>query len=165
MTETTPPRPTRLTPEMALRAATNIAKDLLRDGLIDCTVEEAAADIAKHAHLHMGGYELAKTLDDYAYWDCDLQTAEVLDNWSHVADAEIKEAQKQWAAESNIQPPFPVGTRVIARWGGKDHPGTIDEISPYDVARYCVKRDGETSTSRMLVNFEDVRAMEEKVDG
>lgn len=161
MTESTPTRPTRLTPEMALRAAMKLAESLLKDSLIEGDVAEAAADIAKHAHLYMGGYELAKTLDDSAYWDCNLETAEALDGWSHLAGEEIKAAQKEWAEANNIQPPFPVGARVIARWGGEDHPGTIDEICSFDVARYCVKRDGETSTRCMVVNFEDVRAVEE----
>lgn len=156
----TPPRPTRLTPEMALRAARAIAIELKKAGEIDCPVEEAAADIAKHGRRHMDGYELAKALDDYAHWSCKMGTAEVLDGFSGTADEEIKAAQQEWAEANSVKPPFPVGTRVIARWGREDHAGTIDEIFTHGVAQYCVKADTETGTSRMVVNFEDVRAIE-----
>ncbi|EHK57666.1 hypothetical protein [Allomesorhizobium alhagi] len=155
------PRPTRLTPEAALRAAQGIAEELFRAGHIEQReLEDAAKDIAKHAGRHMDGYELAKTLDSYARWDCNLEMAEVLDGFSSTADEEIKAAQQEWATAHNIQPPFPVGTHVIARWGGQDYCGTIDEIYRHGVAQYAVKADGETGSSRMIVNFENVRAID-----
>ncbi|PWJ88403.1 hypothetical protein C8D77_111126 [Mesorhizobium loti] len=154
----TPPRPTRLTPEMALRAGRVVAEQLSKDGHIEPRqFNDAAADIARHGRPHMDGYKLAKALDDDEGWDCDMQMVEALDDFSHAADKEIKAAQKAWAEANDIKPPFPVGTSVIARWGGDDYPGTIDQVFGYGVAQYAVKADGETGTTRMIVDYENVR--------
>lgn len=164
----TPLRPTRLTPEMAERAATRIVDNLIKEKHIEENQRaDAIRDIARHGarYPHSDGYGLAKMLDEREGWDCNLDIAETLDGWSAACSEVIVQAQREWVAQHNIQPPLPVGSRVIARWGREDHPGTIDEVYAYGIAQYCVKRDGETTTSRMVVNFEDVRAMEEKVDG
>jgi hypothetical protein len=157
-----PPRPKKMTPEAALRAAKSIVEELVREGHIDeRQSEDSAKDIAKHGRPHMDGYELAKMLDECEYWGCDLQMAEILDGFSSRADNEIKAAQQAWAEANNIQPPFPIGARVVARWGGEDHLGTIDEVYSHGAAQYCVKRDGETTSGRMIVNFEDTRPPDE----
>jgi hypothetical protein len=159
MTETatlTPPRPRALTPEMKQRIGAEIAADLLKGGHIEASqLEESAADIAKHGERHHDGYALAKRLDDYAYWDCDFQMAEALDQFSWLAHREIENAEKEWAAANNIQPPFPVGTRVVLKRG---EAGEITGL--YQPAKYLIKVDGDPhadapSNSRRIVNFED----------
>jgi len=161
LTGQTPPRPWRLTPEMAQRAATALVADLIAKGrLRESERNDAIRGIAGHGKMFMDGYHLARELERYDGWNCNLEMAEALDNWSLLADEEIKAAQKEWAEANNIQPPFPIGARVIARWGGQDHPGTIDEVYGHGVAQFCVKADGEPGTRRMIVNFEDVRIAE-----
>lgn len=156
-----PARPTRLTAEMKQRAAAAVVTNLISEGHLDESERDhAIRSIARYGQAFMDGYHLARELDRYGGWDCNLDMAETLDGWSAACDEEIKAAQKEWAEANNIQPPFPVGARVVARWGGEDHPGTIENISTYDVARYGVKRDGETGNWLMVVNFEDVRALE-----
>lgn len=157
-------RPKSLSPEMANRAAKNIADELLKDGHIgESEFEYAVKDIAKHGRTYMDGYKLARELDRYEAWDCALQMVEILDGYASVAQAEIRSAQKEWVEANNIQPPYPVGARVIATWGGRDYHGIVDEIYKYGPAQYCVKADGETGTSRMIVNFEDCRVVAEEV--
>jgi hypothetical protein len=155
----TEPRPKTLTQEMLSRVGEKLATSLAESGRIEQgEIAGCAADIAKVGRLHMDGYELAKTLDARCYWDCDLMMAEDLDGFSSMADAEIKAAQKAWAKRNNIEPPYPIGTRVKTRHG---EIGLLDEVYPHDVAKYCVKVDGDKNkTRRSIVAFEDVIPVE-----
>lgn len=156
----TPPRPRTLTQEMRLRIGADIANDLLKAGLIEQDqFEQSAADIAKHGERHHDGYVLAKKLDNYAYWDCDFQIAEALDQFSYLADREIEKAQKEWAAQHAIEPPFPIGTRVVFK--PSDEAGEVTGL--YQPAKYLIAVDGdpmadEPSNARRIVNFEDCQA-------
>lgn len=153
-------RPNKLTPEMAMRAARATAGDLAKIGLIDPEeIDAHAIDIAKYGRRHRDGYELAKDLDNYCYWNCDLQMAEELDVFSEHARHEIETAEKEWASKNAITPPFPNGTRVKLKTG---EVGTIDEVYAYGVAKFLIKIDGDRSArpptnSRRIVNFEDVQ--------
>jgi hypothetical protein len=142
---------------MKLFAAVRTATELAASGLIEMNmVEESAADIAKVASRHQDGYQIARALEDRCGWDCDLPIAEGLDGFGGLLDEEIRKACVSWVKDNDVQPPFPVGTRVSARWGGDIITGTIGEIYAYGPAQYCIKRDGEKASSRAIANFEDV---------
>ena len=126
--------------------------------------DDAIRDLVKHGRPYMDGYQLAKTLDDSAHWDCDLTMAEELDAFSALLDRALERAEREWAERCKIEPPLPVGTAVVARWGGQDITVTIDSIYKHGVAKYCVKRDGELGTSCMIVSFENVRSRESSND-
>ncbi len=159
MASLTEHRPKRATPEMMLAAAKRIADQLSENGLIeDSEVDEAARDIAKHGRSYTGGYELAKALDSYCGWDCDLEIATVLDDFSGEVSREIAKAEKAWFAANPVEPPFPAGSRVSI---GHGETGIIDCIYEYGVAKYAIAVDGDERAAaptncRRIVNFEDV---------
>lgn len=146
---TAPPRPT-LTWDMKLAAAQQLCErsDLLSD--IDPDV------IATQYAFRMDGYELARALENFACEDIDREMMEELDGMDSICRSLVKEAEKAWFIEHNIQPPFPDGTPVtIPR---QNISGVIDGIYEYGVAQYKVREDGleESNTRRMIVPFESV---------
>jgi hypothetical protein len=155
------PRP-KFTPEIALEAARKIVDSLFAQGCLEeCDdAEECAKAIAKHGRQHMDGYDIAKALDSYCYWDCDFEMAEILNNYSFTVGDLIRKAEKEWAKRNAIQPPLPVGTRIALKGG---ETGVIDEIYPYGAAQFCVKLDNDPraqppTNARRIVNFEDATA-------
>jgi hypothetical protein len=153
------PRPKALTPEMLLSIGTELASMLAKSGHIDTDqIEASAADIAKVGRRHIDGYELAKALDDRCYWDCNLMMADDLDAFSSLADDRIKAAQREWADRNNVQPPYPIGTKVKNKRG---EVGVLDEVYSHGVAQYLVKMDDEKRpTCRSILFFEDVMPVE-----
>lgn len=137
---TIPPRP-KADKAMILAACTVVAEKLNAD----------AKTIAQHYRRHMDGFELAKELDKYAYWDTTRDDMEALDEVdSLVRDAECL-AVKVWAEEYKPEPPLPIGTRIKE--------GVITGIYDYTPATYQIKEDGCTNDSRSrLIKFEDVVA-------
>lgn len=113
---------------------------------------KAASDIAKEFRDGMDGYELAKHLERYCYWDdLSLQDAEDLDGVSLVIRDAEEAARKAWVAEWGIQPPLPVGTHIKQ--------GVIAGVDEYGAARYTVKEHGCTQDGRhLIVKFEDAAA-------
>lgn len=165
MEDTLEKRPISLTPEMALTAAKELAAELVSDGFFEADEAlRAAEQIAKHARPHMDGYELAKALDSYCYWDCNFQTTEILDGWSSLARKQIEMAEKEWAARVNPQAPLAIGARVtIPGFRGATEAGEITGIYEYGPAKYLVKMENDSwatkhPDSRRIVNFEDVAA-------
>jgi hypothetical protein len=152
-------RPKMLTTEMRLSAAKSVVIDLVRQEHIEeKDAEQSIKDIAKHAYSHIDGYELAKKLDSYCGWDCNLEIAEALDGFSSYARSEIETAEKAWAERVNPMPPLPIGARVRLPHG---ETGMIDEVYEYGTAKFCVAIDGDPKAapptlSRRIVNFEDV---------
>lgn len=153
----------RFSQEIARIAAEEIVAELINSGHVDeGQRDESVDDIAEHAKAHDDGYEIAKNLDAYAGWDCNFAMAEILDGFSWAASAAMADAQKQWAAETNQQPPFQVGTRVNF---GRNECGEITGVYEYGAAQFLIKVDGDPladapSESRRIVNFEDVKALE-----
>lgn len=154
------PRP-KFSNEIALAAAKELAADLAKEDLIGPDqVEASARQIAKHARTHMDGYEIARELEKYSCWECNLQVAEALDGWSSIVRSHIEAAEKEWFARNTIQPPLPIDTRVKLHRG---ETGTITAIDKYGTAKYCVAIDGDPEAAssmqrRRIVNFEDVMA-------
>jgi hypothetical protein len=144
-------------------SAKQTVADLIKSGLLDEPedADEYAADIARYGGRHMDGYELAKKLDDYCHWGCDLAMAEELDGFSSYARKEIEDAEKDWAERNAIKPPYPNGTRVSFQRGKI---GSIDEVYAHGTAKYAIAEDGEESTSRWIVNFEDVTPIASGID-
>lgn len=131
----------KITKEMVLEAAKEIAEKL------DCDAET----IAEHYQHPMDGYELARELDCYAYLDLKMQDVEELDCMSSIVSDLHREAERKWAAENDIQPPLPIGTRITQ--------GVIDGVCDHSAARYLVKENGCTDAGRfLLIRFEDAVA-------
>ena len=127
-------------------------------------LEHMADDIAMHATHYGDGYELAKELESRAGWDdIDMQMVEALDSYSTCLDHCLEKAKRQWAAENNIQPPYPVGSRVrsLLRWNNIT--GTITSISPHHAACYEVQADGTApeDSTRRIIEYEAVELLEE----
>lgn len=163
----TEPRPKTMTPEIAERVARKIADDLVKNGHIEARqLEDAVHDIVKCAsHNWLGGYELAKKLDDHCHWDCNLEIAEELDNFSHLVDSEITKAEKDWAERNSIQPPLPIGAQVRFDSVHGEETGEITDIYKQGEAKYLIKVDGDAGSGaphsyRRILNFEDVTAIE-----
>ncbi len=131
----------KVTKEMILEAATKIAANLDGDA-------ETIAECYSHP---MDGYQLAKEIDRRAYWDLTMADVEELDGMSSIVSELHSAAEKEWAAENNIQPPLPIGTKITK--------GVIDSVCSHSAARYRVKEDGCTQDGRfLLIRFEDAKA-------
>lgn len=133
----------QITHEMKLAAAQQVAANI---GDAD------AETIAETWQPHMDGYELARALDRNYYWDLTRDEMEELDCMQSIVDDLLREAEKQWFEENNIQPPLPIGTRIKE--------GVIADIDKYGVARYLVKENGCTDPNRhLLIKFEAAEAV------
>lgn len=153
-------RPTKLTKEMMMQAAREVAARLAKSGAMSGEDKESLAeDIVSVAYPYIDGYELARKLEDWCGWHCDMQVAEVLDEFQFRAEQQHERAEKEWAERNNVQPPLPVGSRVKARWGRDEFTGTITEICRNTAAKYVVLRDDGAGIGHPVVNFEDVEAL------
>ena len=119
MPEIKPKRPTA-SKEMILAAAAVVAEKIGAD----------AATIAEYYRLGMDGYELAKELDKYAYWDTNREDMEALDEVDSLVDDAIRKAEKDWLVDNDIQPPLPIGTQIKE--------GLITGVSDYSPDRKSV---------------------------
>jgi len=125
-------------------------KEMILDAAMEVAVkiDADAATIAQYYHPGMDGYELAKELDKYAYWDTSRAEMEALDDMDFLVDQKVRAAVKEWATSNDIQPPLPVGTRIKE--------GVITGIDDYSPATYRVKENGCTNDSRSrLIRYED----------
>ncbi|SQH76968.1 conserved protein of unknown function [Shewanella benthica] len=141
-------RPT-LNQAMKLEAANKTAQNLNHD---DVTPEQ----IAKHYDLHMDGFELAKVLERDCDHDLTFDDVEVLEQMSGYASDVLRNAEKQWVIDNDIQPPLAIGTKTTQ--------GTITGIYQYGAAKYLVKPYGQSDevcgTKRLVINFENAFARE-----
>lgn len=121
-------------------------------------IDADAATIAQHYSHSMDGYELARELEKYAYWDVDRDMMEKLDEMEYIVDRKLKAAEKRWAEDNDIQPDLPNGTRVQCKV--RKQFGFIDGVCEYSVARYLVRDENrpDGDTSRWVIRFEDVIA-------
>lgn len=147
-------RPTQVTDAMAREAALELAVELIKGGGFEKTdiPEELADDIMKASdwNRHMDGYELARELENKCYWSPDASMVEDLDSFSSRCDRRLEAAEKTWATENPMEPPFPVGTQVKHHWGA----GVIAAISKYRPFTYNVTIPDKPSAFA-LVKFED----------
>jgi hypothetical protein len=160
----TPPRPRLLSKEGLLTAAIALATELENMAILpDCeTLETAAADIAKVGQHEDCGYSLGKDLEQYHYWEMDAATVETLDGWSHHKAAQMKIEQTAWFEANKIQPPYPDGTTVRAKYGNETIEGVIKDVYAHGVGQYRIEVGRKNSWP--VVYFEDVTAVEDKKD-
>lgn len=142
-----PPRPD-ITEEMVRQAAEEVAKALSAN----------ADDIVSEYSYPMDGFELAKSLMKWCDWDVSRDELDELDKVDGLVEKLLKEAERQWFEQHNVQPPFAIGTLITL--------GEITGIYEYDVARYEVKEPGqdddETFRRRRIIKFEDAELAEDK---
>ena len=137
-------RPT-VTDAMRLEAAIIVAEKLGEPDTADV--------IAKNYRHPMDGYELARELDRNEYWDLTMSDVEELDCMSSIVSRLLNDAEKKWFAENDIQPPLPIGTRIME--------GVIDSVCDYKAATYRVKENGCEQQGRfLLIPFERAVAVE-----
>lgn len=142
MTTTTQNRPI-VTDDMVREAAEKL--------LSDYNCEEDAADIVRHYHHWIDGYELAKNLDLYCLWNIEQQTVEMLGELPSRVDRILDKAKKEWAKAYNIQPKLKEGTKIKC--------GVIAGVYEHGAAEYRVKEHECKAEGRFLiVPFEDAEA-------
>ncbi|OFN62603.1 hypothetical protein [Eikenella sp. HMSC061C02] len=160
-----PPRPS-VNYEIKLQAAFEFLQahpDIEPERVNQHSIEHMADDIAMHSTISSDGYELAKELDTRAGWEnIDMDLVETLDSYSMYLHHRLEREKKQWAAENNIQPPYPVGSRVRSLLQWNNITGTITGISQHHAACYEVKKDGTEpdDTTRRIIEFEAVELLE-----
>lgn len=136
-----PPRPTG-TREVILKIADDMATRLA-----DSVCAEDIADA--YACYGPDGFDIAKELDRNG---CDL-TADcvaTLDGMQWGIGRAVRELEKVWFEENNIQPPLEIGTEIKE--------GVIIGIHEHQLAYYLVKEYGCTNDGRrLLVRFENAQ--------
>ncbi|MGP8288974.1 hypothetical protein ACT3OH_01745 [Vreelandella zhanjiangensis] len=139
-----------------------------RPTVTDKMIEEAAKTVAAKVDIHsediisvyrhsMDGFELAMELNKN-YVDVDRDDMDSLDEMEQLVRDELTKAEKEWFTANDIQPPYPIGTRVKE--------GVIEHIDKYRVGRYLVRK-WETppeEKSWLVIKFENaVPAPEESI--
>lgn len=135
-----------------------------RPGITDEMIEHALRiaanemganfEILRRAYAYpTDGFELALKLHCQFGWDIERYDLDYLDDIDINIERLHKQRCKEWFAENDIQPPFPIGTEIVE--------GVITGISEYDVAIYKVKEHGCKDKSRhRLIKFEDAKLPE-----
>ncbi|OAM27768.1 hypothetical protein A7P96_01195 [Eikenella sp. NML03-A-027] len=160
-----PPRPS-VNYEIKLQAACELLKNspkLRPDTDDEAAFNRAADDLAMCGDEYWDGYELAKHLEYHAGWDITSDIVEELEDYHIYIDRFLLREEKKWAEEHQIQPPFPIGSRVRVPYGFERVTATITALYAYEPARYLVKRDEqpEDDTFRSIIKFEDAELLEE----
>jgi hypothetical protein len=144
-----PPRP-RLSAETARRAAEKFAEIYAFSWLIrsaseqpDRIVDDLADAVVRLDSIVPDGYRLALELDKLPHWHLYFDDVETLHNMRLFVCDEVERAQRIWAQENNIRPPYPLGTKAVWRFGSLKKPGTIVGLSDRVTASYLVAPDGE----------------------
>lgn len=138
-----PPRP-KATREIILQVATKTADEI-------CDSSTAGHDIAD-AYERFGpdGFDIAKELDSNG-WDITASDVEELDGMQFEIDRAVRELEKAWVQENDIQPPLAIGIEI--------EEGVITGVCEHCPARYLVKERGCTHEGRsLLIKFENAKA-------
>ena len=140
-----PPRPT-VTDKMIEEAAKIVA----------AKVDICSEDIIRVYSHSMDGFELAIELKDN-YVDVDRSDMYDLDEMEFLVSDALTKAEKEWFAANNIQPPYPIGTRVKE--------GVIEGISESRVAYYLVRKwdTPPEVKSWQVIKFEDAAPAPEEI--
>ena len=134
---TIPPRP-RVTRNMILEAVLPVANKIGAD----------AETIVEHYRHPMDGFDLAMNLSKNCFFDLTREDMEELDCIENDIRQALRDAEKKWAEENDIQSPLAIGTRI-------SH-GIITGICTHLAACYLVKENGCTRDGRsLIVKFED----------
>ncbi|WMC11707.1 hypothetical protein PU634_04910 [Oceanimonas pelagia] len=154
-----PPRPT-LTPDMIKAAAEKlVSQPYFPLDEIGVSKDEAIEHLTCCYRHHMDSYELAKSLDDNHGWHVNSVLVDDLGCMGAFVSGALKEAERAWLAEHNIQPPLPVGTELNI--------GVITDVAcHHSPGCYLVKLhddgpDEQTGHRRSIVRFEDAKLKEQ----
>jgi len=154
-------RPTDLSFEERMAAATELAVRLLEAGLIrPDRFQSAPHDIAVYGDFTKDGRELGRDLARYEAWRVDDAVCAALDDYAGMLAERLDQLEARWATENNIRPRFQIGDRIVwPKVAGEDNAGTVTGIEPG--ARYQVMHDRAAASGSPLrhrVHFEDCRA-------
>lgn len=154
-----PLRPRRIEMEHKRELAGRLAEELCKAGHIR-DAAEAVEDIARAARMGMDGYEIAKALESEHGWDCNFEMSEILDGFSSMAQSVVTQLEREWVEAYRVEPPLPIGERIVLDNGYDVEYGTIDGIYEYGPARYTVVIEGDPKAygpgrSRRIVKYED----------
>ncbi|MAM84038.1 MAG: hypothetical protein CL472_05105 [Acidobacteria bacterium] len=150
-------RPTTYTDKMNRAAAEKMADQLISQNGFSKNRESIVIDLLKSIYHWHDGYNLAKDLESYSYWDVDAEVVATLSDMYGLRLEEKERCEKEWVKQTNPQPTFSVGDEVSFQ-SAIDGLVTGPIHSIYeDLARYVVdvKRTG---TGGILVPYENVRA-------
>jgi hypothetical protein len=117
-----PPRPTRRTPEVILKAFEAIWPSIqkwLEEGdtdqkYLESYKESARKILCTHVSGGQDGYEIARMFDDGS-WTPDLELANLLDDWGDYIDGMEKVAWTEWVKANGIEPRLKAGDEVRCR--------------------------------------------------
>ncbi|MCZ0926505.1 hypothetical protein L0636_01200 [Halomonas janggokensis] len=140
-----PPRPT-VTDQMIEEAAKTVAAK------VDIPSEDIA-DVYCHS---MDGFELAIELKE-RFVDVNRGDLDDLDEMEWLVNKELKKAEETWFTANDIQPPYPIGTRIKE--------GVIEHIDGYRVACYLVRKwdTPPEVKSWQVIKFEDAVPAPEEI--
>lgn len=172
MTNPTPPRPGKFSPEVIAAVAERLLPSVQEHlgGEINGHELSDLKDALEDCPEGWDGYTLAKWLDDNAYWRevCDTRLCKILDNAETIAYKVLQALVADWVKANKIEPPFPVGTAVEFTSGWNKLTGKIAAIN-YGTAEYTVQEDGKTYSpsesgfvAGYLVPYESVKAIVEE---
>lgn len=144
-----------ITDAMRIQAAEQLVESMVKQRLLDAKeIEGAAADIVRATKWEQrDGYKIARELERYCHWDCDMEIAEAMEEFSGLLQGIYDAAEKQWAADNPREQAFEDGASVT--WRGS--PATVHGV--YEYRPHCYKvRQGEmgSPTSYYVVPFEEV---------
>lgn len=142
-----------------MRAAETTAAEF--SDLSDEDRNDLAQAIAQVYSHPMTGYRLARALDDETAVDADALDIGELEMMSYNVTDEHRKVCQAWVRDSNIQPPLPIGARVMCP--SRNEHGVIDTIADErSPACYLVKPEGQDDEmaghKRWVIQFEDAIA-------
>lgn len=164
-----PPRPS-VSAETARRAAEKFVETYAFSWLIcgasqrpDRIVDDLTDAVIRLDSTVPDGYRLALELDKLPHWYLSADAVETLHNMRLFVCDEVGRAQKIWAQENDIRPPYPLGTKVVYRFGSLKKSGTIVGLSERVAASYLVAADGEHRPEFLIsVAYEQIELIHPK---
>ncbi|WP_233115139.1 hypothetical protein [Aggregatibacter actinomycetemcomitans] len=143
------------------------------------TVEEQYGNGIYYALINEFGlyddpeYLMKILIRDYS-WDFSADTWDNIQQFDFFVRKKLKEKEQQWVKDNDIQPPFPVGSKVRMRECHGETEGVIARIYEYDPARYCVMTEKQVQYNKemeslgkserqggWILKFEDVELIED----
>ena len=133
-------RPTRNDPSIAAKAAEKLLPKVLEwmredDGVDDAEIpdiQQQIEQVLRDTSMSGDGYELAKELEDSAFWSPDSRLVEILDHAGSYESEAVDELVAAWLVANQMQPMRCVGEAVQYSSGAgrpvKTYPGTITSI-------------------------------------
>lgn len=150
--------PSKRCEEVRMAAFLSVAKDMVKDGLIeDSDVDRFAKDLARCA-WHNDGFEIAKKLDDYG-WEMSAAAVEILDSTYHFLSGAENDARRRWITEQALSDPFKADDKITTREGraGYIHKDADPHYAATGFA-LCKFYDDKTQSdnSSWLIKWEDI---------